>query len=591
MGWLDDLPEYQNAPPPVGTGLTGPPAMAPSDTTPLVSWLGQLPEFQNAPAPINKETFGPPAPVAPYGFSDAQAHAMTGGLDEPVRGAGMATGRFLAGKGFNYPEAVAEVGRGREAYAAEHPWANLGANVTGGIVNPLFSPTMTAIKAAGPVGKAALSTGTGILGGTVQGAAENTTSINDMLRGARIGAEWGGATGAVGAGLGALFPEVPQAVRDVQKIGIQPTPGTIGGIWGVGENMLSHIPFTPVKAARTAVQEEVKAAASDPSFVRGAIGEPLKVIGETVNPNAMTGHAMVQDMKTKISDAYKAAVPTAGGAFDDTAQTAVKDALANAKLKLRPQEAAEFERFVQDNIVGKIGTSGKLSGPDFQTIDQALGEDAHNLITRGNPFELKLGKEYDNLQDTMREWLQRVSPTNATDLQNANLAFRTAKPIYNAARSTSDPEGFFTIAHLRSGARSANPSQFQVGQAPMQKFANDAEMQRTATLKLGASLPKGAGFAGDIMGGTTSGGGLLAGLYGLYQNPTWPLQHPFLSALAAGSYPLLKGAYSTPTGRRVSTEALGLLGKVPPAVAALSPHATQVVPGLATGLLNQYTQP
>jgi hypothetical protein len=214
---------------------------------------------------------------------------------------------------------------------------------------------------------------------------------------------------------------------------------------------------------------------------------------------------------------------------------------------------------VENRIRGKVGTNGNLSGPEFQNIDSTLGDDAHTFL-QGNGYEKQLGRTYLDLQDKMRDWIERVSPPNvATDLQKANLAFRTAKPIESAARATPDPEGFFTITHLRNGARSASPSQFAVGQAPMQQFANNAELQRDATPARRARQ-RALGLL-VISRGHRNRRRLLAGAYGLFQHPEWLLQHPILSTIAALGYPALKGLYSTPTGRELGTSAVGLLGQ------------------------------
>jgi hypothetical protein len=190
----------------------------------------------------------------------------------------------------------------------------------------------------------------------------------------------------------------------------------------------------------------------------------------------------------------------------------------------------------------------------------------------------------------MRDWLERVSPTNAIDLQNANLAWRTAKPILNAARSTNDPEGYFTVAHLRSGARSANPSQFATGNAPMQQFANDAELGRRDLLKAGSTVlgksPGPGGTAADIGGGALAGGGLTAAAV---ENPEL-LKSPWLWGPILGGYGAAKALYSEP-GRKALTGLLGAVGQVP-TVAPFGPVGGQVAPGLLTGLgYNRQTQP
>jgi hypothetical protein len=206
-------------------------------------------------------------------------------------------------------------------------------------------------------------------------------------------------------------------------------PGqAVGGPVGAAESMFSHLPIVgqPVKAALEGTREQVAttlakqadelatAVAGEkggPDFVRGVVNKPLAVIGETSNPDALTGNAMVEDMKMKLSAAFNEAVPTAGGVFNADAKAALADARANAKLNgVSGKELETFDNFVQTRIMDKIDpNTGTLSGPEFQAIDRYLGNAAHKFLTKGDVYQ-GLGHAYYDLQGKMRQWPRKRQP-------------------------------------------------------------------------------------------------------------------------------------------------------------------------------------
>src|ERR1051326_1719425 len=83
-------------------------APTPSDAEGGFPWQGEL--------AVPRGDQGYVAPAAPYTATDALAHGATFGLSGPVGALGTATGRFLRGEGFDFPQAMREEQRGRGAY-------------------------------------------------------------------------------------------------------------------------------------------------------------------------------------------------------------------------------------------------------------------------------------------------------------------------------------------------------------------------------------------------------------------------------------------------------------------------------------------
>jgi hypothetical protein len=369
----EGLPAYDARPDTISPPGTVTPPPPPDPTTAGSPWTG-LPAYDAPPGtgtppppppPPAPETYGPPAPTAPYDFTKAGAHQYTFGLSDLSDAAFLASQRYFRGEtpGFDFSEPYAEIQRGREAFEKEHPAASLAANVAGAITNPVAGPAMTAIKAASLPGKIAVSTGAGGLIGGVQGAAEHATSVPEAVEGAKTGAEWGGGIGAAFPAVakigGYIFPPLTSAARTLLGADVTPTPGTaVGGLPGLVEKALSYVPLVggPIKAAKTEVAEQLPdvVAQQAKDFVRGAVNEPLAVIGEKLNENTAPGRAAIGELQTKLSNAFNQAVPTAGGVLDGQASKMLSDSVANAKLNLRDSEAGQFEKFVQTNVTGKI---------------------------------------------------------------------------------------------------------------------------------------------------------------------------------------------------------------------------------------------
>ena len=580
---LDETPDSISPP---GTPLAPPP---PSN------W-GVTPQSES----LDTGTTAPPVrpdtllPAEPYNVVDAAMHGASLGLSDVALSGLIAGQRYLTGQtpDYDWRQAATEVKRGREAYAAGSPYTNLGANLAGTLVGP-GGLAMDAIKGAGTLGKIAIGGLTGGAIGGVQGAADNPVSLPEAIQGAKTGAEWGGTIGAAiptASAVGSTFlPELSANARILRAAGVNPTQGSaVGGIPGAVENLLSHIPVAgaPIQGAREQAQKQLQTAITDQadSLNRGAVNQPLARIGAELSPDTATGHDAIAEMQTKISNAFKQAVPTAGGALDAQASTALNDSVANTKLNLPDAQAAQFEKFVQNKVLGKVqGTT--LSGPDFQDVDQQLGNEAHAYLKSLDPDQQKLGDAYLNLQGNMRDWLRRVSPQNADALDAANDAWRMARPVQAAAARTNDPNGIFTTTQLTAASRASSTTpQFAAGGALMQKYAADAEMARSTLANAGKSLravsgPHGAGVEGaGVMGGVLGAEALAH----LMEASPWAL------GATALSYPAMMAAYSNPV-RRMITGLLGAAGQVPPAIAPLGPVGAQLAPGLLN--YNRQTQP
>jgi hypothetical protein len=532
-------------------------------------------------------------PAAPYDATDAAVHGLTLGLSDAGRAGAMAFGRYLRGDtpNFDYSQAAGEVNRGREAYSASSPVSNFAANLTGALAGPV-GPAISAINAVSPLAKVGVGALTGGAIGGIQGAADNNTSVPNALSGAQNGAELGGVAGALPAAVGsvgrALAPSMSPAVQTLQAAGVQPTPGAAsGGLAGTIENLISRIPIlgTPINAARAQAQGQFQQAVAKnaENFNRGAVNEVLAPIGESLSPTTPIGNNAIAEMQQKVTNAYHAAIPGAGGAIDPQLQSDISNAVNNARLRLPQDRADQFANFVDSTIArrvqnpnpttlaaGQIAPYGTLSGQALKDADTDLGKEAANY-TSGNisPDERTLGNAYRDVQSTLRDWIARVTPANATALDNANQAWAKQLRVNNAAGR--NMEGVFTPQNLAAAAKVySSPAQYASGGALMQNFAQNAAQQTQALTSAGQQVLR---APNGVAGGHGAGIGL--GVLGanlaehFMQNPD---PH---SLIAAGlGYPALAALYSN-TGRRAINSLNGLLPSPAPLGPATAGMLTQ----------------
>lgn len=550
-----------------------------------------------APAEGTKATPDQLLPAAPYDATDAAVHGMTLGLSDMGRAAMQAGVRYLTGQtpGYDYGAASQEVQRGREAYAAQHPWLNAGANIAGAVTGPVGGAA-NLIKAASPLGKIAAGAATGGGIGAVQGAADNSDTAANALAGAERGGETGlalgGAIPLAGTIGRALVPEMTPQAQILRAADVQPTPGSaVGGVPGVLENFASKIPLigSPIQAARGAAQGQFAHAVAQNAedFNRGTINYALEPIGESLDPNTNVGNDAFAELRQKASDAYKKAVPTAGGAFDQQAADSLNNAVAGARLTLPKTQADQFANFVDTNIQSRINQpqtlpqymatpNGTMSGDAFKEADEMLGKEASDYLynPKSDPDQRKLGLAYQQLQGNLRDWLARVTPQNAADIQAANQSWARMLRVQNATNLGDKTTGQFTPKNLMQAVKNySSDAQFAQGTAPMQDVARNALLKDQAFAQAGKSLPSPSGGTPGFHGAVTNGG---IGLSLLGANlAERMLENPSLETLAIGgaTYPALAALYSNPGRSAIN----GLLsaGSNIPSMAPLAPFVAQ----------------
>ena len=113
--------------------------------------------------------------------------------------------------------------------------------------------------------------------------------------------------------------------------------------------------------------------------------------------------------------------------------------------------------------------NGQMSGQAFKDAESDLsGEASRFLRAKQDPDANRLGDLYLQAQGTLRDWIARISPDNAAEIQAANASYARLLRYENAVRR-GDTEGMITPANALAAIKQMIPmSQFSTGNALLQ---------------------------------------------------------------------------------------------------------------------------
>jgi hypothetical protein len=236
-------------------------------------------------------------------------------------------------------------------------------------------------------------------------------------------------------------PGNPGYDQIMMDLGVRPTPGQLmggsGGWWNNAMNRveqgLGSIPIAGdlIKAARSRSVNQLNVGLGN------WVLDPIGGMVEAREP----GREMVREVQRKASDAYNNAVPAAGGALDQTAINDLADLRARAAT-LAPGRGDQFNAMLDQYVTPHIDpTTGVMTGQGFKDAESDLGK-AANSIFSGNSTsdERGLGDHLRETQTVLRDWLERVSPAQAPQIQAANATWARLKRFEAAAgRPNADP--------------------------------------------------------------------------------------------------------------------------------------------------------
>lgn len=287
-------------------------------------------------------------------------------------------------------------------------------------------------------------------------------------------AKSGAIAGAVAAPVTAALSRViqPKTAPDVKTLmreGVTPTPGQIlGGGWRSAEEKAKSIPLLG-SSIRNAEQRSAE------QFNRAAIDRSLAPIGQKL-PKGVTGHEAIEFANDQLSKAYDDVITKIGSIAPDQQLGQEITNLGSMVSQLPKERGDQFLRIIKSEIADRIDQYGRVTGEGFKAADQNLGKLAAQYMRSTDADQQTLGRALSAAHDSLRSWLTRVAPPEASDaLKAANAGWANFKRVQRAASSVAAEDGLFSAAQLHGAVRALDRSKdkggFAKGTALMQDLS------------------------------------------------------------------------------------------------------------------------
>lgn len=289
-----------------------------------------------------------------------------------------------------------------------------------------------------------------LVGGPVAAGAEFgalTTDAKDasgVLTDAALGAA-GGKLGdlAVKGVQRVVAPKVGAAVKKLMDEGVQLTPGQItGGVAKRIEDTATSIPFTGdmIKSAQRN---------SLATFNRAAVNRALPA-GQKLPDSVAAGHDAIAHAQTTLDNAYQTVL---------TSLTVTRDARTVSELSNLRALAQNLSPDAAKQVASNIDTvekafspgAGKMSGQAMKDLDSELGRLGRAYRSSSVGGERLVGNALAEVQNILRDTVQRSNPTAAAALKDINRGYANLVRVESAASKAKD--GIFTPAQLQTVTR------------------------------------------------------------------------------------------------------------------------------------------
>lgn len=485
--------------------------------------------------------------------------------------------RFMAGAG----KAVYDIGRGigqmtgmipqeeiDAARARDAALMSTGAGMAGNIAGNIAATgvggsLMGGIPGLARAGAALMSPrtlGQAVAGGAAMGAVQPVATGENRLQNVAAGAAGGGIGYGAAAGLGRMLaPQTPEAIQELMRMGVTPTPGQIlGPTASAIEQVATSIPFGVgeiVKRGQIGAIENFNTAVGN---------EVLSSVGMRVPKNVKPGNEMVKYVGDKLSEQYSALLPKMSAIIDDQFTSEI-NTIRQMGNQLPKDKAKQLNNILNESLVKRIGSSRGIRGETIKEIESSLRRKASSFRGSSSADDQQLGDALTESLNSLRGLIERNNPNFASELSNINKAWAKLTVLENAAGRVGSAEGVFSPEAFRGAVKGSDTSvrdrQFARGQALMQPMATEA------VNVLGKTIPN-SGTAERLSTVALTGGIGAGGLAGMLDPSA------VAALLGAGSI------YGTETGRKAAAAALT---QRPEAIRALGRGVYQAAP--LTGLL------
>lgn len=354
-------------------------------------------------------------------------------------------------------------------------WMRIGGNV--------FNPANVGIAANAPrVATFAGRVGVGAAGGAASSVFSPVTSgvpadfWTEKGKQAVVGGIAGGAVPAVVGGVSRLVSPNASTNPNVLALraeGIRPTVGqTLGGMANRVEEKLTSVPLVGdmISNARRGAAQDMN---------RAAFNRALAPINQQL-PRNLSGREAVEFTEEAISNGYNRILPNLTARADQpfTASVAQVQQMVNNGA-VDPNAINAFNRILQNDVLGKFGGVGAVTGQTWKQIESDLGVHIRRLANTQDADQRLIGDALEEVQHQLRQMLARSNPNQARELGALNTAWANFKRVQRAAAGLGAEEGIFSPAQLQNAVkaldRSKDKAAFARGNALMQDLSEPAK--------------------------------------------------------------------------------------------------------------------
>lgn len=429
------------------------------------------------------------------------------------------------------------------------------------LLGNLLSPANAAMALRAPV--AASLTGRAGIGAATGAASSGLAPVgsgdfwNEKGKQVATGAAVGGALPAVASGLARMVS--PNASRNpnlqlLRNEGVTPTIGqALGGFAGRVEEKLQSVPLMgdAINAARGRAGEE---------FQEAAFNRALAPVGQKL-PAGLSGRDAVAHTENVLRQSYDDVLTRIGAIPADQAFASKVSNLQQmvGRDVLSKQAKKKFQMVLND--VQSAFDNGVLTSEGFKRVESQLGSDFRKLTSSQDIYDGRLAPAVKQLQEELRDLLQRQAGGAADDLKATNTAWANFKRVQTAAARVGAEGGEFSPAQFQSAVRALDKSKdkgaFARGSALGQDLGDAGRSVLTGKVA-------DSGTAGRAMLGV----GALGSSY---------LLNPAIAAGLLGG----AGAYLSPAQRALVAAVASRPAAAQPAAKALRKVAPMFIPGAA----------
>lgn len=263
------------------------------------------------------------------------------------------------------------------------------------------------------------------------------------------GAVTGGVMAPIAGGLARMVnPQTSPQVKTLLAEGVTPTPGQIlGGRFQSVEDRLTSVPGIGdvINSARSRGLNE---------FNKAAYARAVRGVGDVPQ---QVGREGVQAVKDTLSASYDDILSKTTFQADDAFNASLQNLRGLAK-DLPKQEARQFEKILDREVIGQMSPNGSMMGEVVKRVESQLGKEAKRFSGAADAYQQKLADALRETQSVLRDAVARQNPQVADDLARTNAGYANFARIRDAASRAGTDNGTFTPAQLAAAVRSGDKS-------------------------------------------------------------------------------------------------------------------------------------